>query len=152
MTRNLRREYCEVRNSPRRGVPHRWPQSWWSEKTLNGPSLEKATSGYRATWGTSTGLRASQTVLASRPRDGAINRIVTPTVPIQLTYELTALGTELTLHLRNPITWIDDHTSTILKAQAAYDADTPLPPAGEGGDRVHRLHRVQRGGRGTAGR
>jgi hypothetical protein len=96
-------------------------------ETLNEPSLEKATSDYRATWGTSTGLRTGQTVLASRPRDGAINRIVTPTVPIQVTYELTALGTELTFRLRNLITWIDEHTSTILEAQAAYDADTPLP-------------------------
>jgi hypothetical protein len=91
-------------------------------ETLNEPSLEKAASDYRATWGTSTDLRTGQTVLASRPRDGAINRIVTPTVPIQVTYELTALGTELTLRLRNLITWIDDHTSTILEAQAAAPA------------------------------
>jgi DNA-binding HxlR family transcriptional regulator len=38
-------------------------------------------------------------------------------VPIQVTYELTALGTELTLRLWNLITWIDDHASTILEAQ-----------------------------------
>jgi len=63
-----------------------------------------------------------QTISASRSHDGAINRIVTPTVPIQVTYELTALGTELTLRLRNLITWIDDHTSTILEAHAAAPA------------------------------
>jgi hypothetical protein len=34
-------------------------------ETLNEPSLEKATSDYRATWGTSTDLRAGQTALAS---------------------------------------------------------------------------------------
>ncbi|MGC9963701.1 MAG: helix-turn-helix domain-containing protein [Acidimicrobiales bacterium] len=70
----------------------------------------------------------SQT-LRTLTRDGAVNRIVTPTVPIQVTYELTALGTELTLRLGNLVAWIDDHTSTILEAQATYDADTPLPPA-----------------------
>jgi DNA-binding HxlR family transcriptional regulator len=70
----------------------------------------------------------SQT-LRTLTRNGAVNRIVTPTVPIQVTYELTALGTELTLRLGNLVAWIDDHTSTILQAQAAYDADTPLPPA-----------------------
>ena len=88
-------------------------------ETLNEPSLEKAASDYRATWGTSTYLSTGQTISASRPRDGAIKRIVTPTVPIQVTYELTALGTELTLRLWNLITWIDDHASTILEAQAA---------------------------------
>jgi DNA-binding HxlR family transcriptional regulator len=70
----------------------------------------------------------SQT-LRTLTRDGAVNRTVTPTVPIQVTYELTALGTELTLRLGNLVAWIDDHTTTILEAQAAYDADTPLPPA-----------------------
>jgi hypothetical protein len=38
-------------------------------ETLNEPSLEKATSDYRTTRGTSTGL----TVLASSPRDVGIN-------------------------------------------------------------------------------
>jgi DNA-binding HxlR family transcriptional regulator len=70
----------------------------------------------------------SQT-LRTLTRDGAVNRIVTATVPIQVTYELTALGTELTLRLGNLVAWIDDHTTTILEAQAAYDANTPLPPA-----------------------
>jgi DNA-binding HxlR family transcriptional regulator len=70
----------------------------------------------------------SQT-LRTLTRNGAVNRIVTPTVPIQVTYELTALGKELTLRLASLVAWIDDHTSTILEAQAAYDADTPLPPA-----------------------
>jgi DNA-binding HxlR family transcriptional regulator len=70
----------------------------------------------------------SQT-LRTLTRNGAVNRTVTPTVPIQVTYELTALGTELTLRLGNLVAWIDDHTSAILQAQAAYDADTPLPPA-----------------------
>lgn len=70
----------------------------------------------------------SQT-LRALTRDGLVNRTVTPTVPIQVTYELTALGTDLMPRLMNLVTWVDHHTSTIQAAQAAYDADTPLPPA-----------------------
>jgi hypothetical protein len=47
-------------------------------------------------------------------------------VPIQVTYELTALGTELTVRLRNLITWIDEHTCDIfvsLVTSAAHEDD-----------------------------
>ncbi|WP_398877215.1 winged helix-turn-helix transcriptional regulator [Streptomyces prunicolor] len=54
---------------------------------------------------------------------------MTPTVPIRTTYELTALGTDLMPRLMDLVTWVDHHTSTIQTAQAAYDADTPIPPA-----------------------
>ena len=70
----------------------------------------------------------SQT-LRALTRDGLVNRTVTPTVPIQTTYELTALGTDLMPRLMGLVTWVDHHTSTIQGAQAAYDADTPVPPA-----------------------
>ena len=70
----------------------------------------------------------SQT-LRNLTRDGLVTRTVTPTVPIQVTYELTALGTDLTPRLKDLVTWVDRHTSTIQAAQAAYDADTPIPPA-----------------------
>ncbi|MCO5995469.1 winged helix-turn-helix transcriptional regulator [Actinoallomurus rhizosphaericola] len=65
-------------------------------------------------------------------RDGLVRRIVTPTVPIQVTYELTALGTDLTPRLKDLVIWVEQHTDTIQAAQAAqaaYDADTPIPPA-----------------------
>ncbi|MCS0604071.1 helix-turn-helix transcriptional regulator [Streptomyces sp. LP11] len=70
----------------------------------------------------------SQT-LRALTRDGLVSRTVTPTVPIQVTYELTALGTDLMPRLMGLVTWVDHHTGTIQAAQAAYDADTPLPPA-----------------------
>ena len=70
----------------------------------------------------------SQT-LRALTRDGLVSRTVTPTVPIQTTYELTALGTDLMPRLMDLVTWVDHHTSTIQAAQAAYDTDTPIPPA-----------------------
>src|SRR5882757_7028019 len=42
--------------------------------------------------------------------------------------ELAALGTDLMPRLMGLVTWVDHHTSTIQGAQAAYDADTPVPP------------------------
>lgn len=70
----------------------------------------------------------SQT-LRALTRDGLVSRTVTPTVPIQVTYELTGLGRDLAPHLRSLVVWVDRHTGTIQQAQAAYDADTPVPPA-----------------------
>ncbi|WP_438452968.1 winged helix-turn-helix transcriptional regulator [Streptomyces asiaticus] len=70
----------------------------------------------------------SQT-LRALTRDGLVERTVTPTVPIQVTYELTALGRDLVPRLMGLVTWVNHHTSTIQAAQAAYDADTPVPPA-----------------------
>jgi DNA-binding HxlR family transcriptional regulator len=70
----------------------------------------------------------SQT-LRALTRDGLVSRTVTPTVPIQTSYQLTALGTDLMPRLMGLVTWVDHHTGTIQVAQAAYDADTPLPPA-----------------------
>lgn len=67
--------------------------------------------------------------LRALTRDGLVNRTVVPTVPIQVTYELTALGTDLTPHLAALVTWVSRHTSTIQAAQAGYDADIPIPPA-----------------------
>ncbi|WP_413103023.1 winged helix-turn-helix transcriptional regulator [Streptomyces sp. Inha503] len=70
----------------------------------------------------------SQT-LRALTRDGLLIRTATPTVPIQVTYELTALGRDLVPRLKGLVTWVDHHISTIQAAQAAYDADTPIPPA-----------------------
>src|SRR4051794_33243558 len=70
----------------------------------------------------------SQT-LRALPRDGLASRTVPPTVPIQVTYELTTLGKDLAQRLYALVTWVDQHTGTIQQAQAAYDADTPPPPA-----------------------
>lgn len=67
--------------------------------------------------------------LRALTRDGLVSRTVTPTVPIQVTYELTDLGRDLAPRLKDLVTWVDHHTSTIQAAQATYDADPPMPPA-----------------------
>lgn len=54
-------------------------------------------------------------------RDGLVERTVTPTVPIQVTYRLTTLGADLTLRLRALVSWIGDHTDQILDAQLRHD-------------------------------
>jgi DNA-binding HxlR family transcriptional regulator len=54
-------------------------------------------------------------------RDGLVERTVTPTVPIQVTYRLTALGGDLTLRLRALVSWIGDHTDKILDSQLRHD-------------------------------
>ncbi|MFD8339289.1 winged helix-turn-helix transcriptional regulator [Streptomyces solisilvae] len=69
----------------------------------------------------------SQT-LRALTRDGLISRTVTSTGPIQVSYELTDLGRNLAPRLENLVTWVVHHTSTIQAAQAAYDADAPVPP------------------------
>ncbi|SFJ94504.1 DNA-binding transcriptional regulator, HxlR family [Amycolatopsis sacchari] len=70
----------------------------------------------------------SQT-LKALTRDGLVDRAVTPTVPIQVTYSLTALGADLATHLVGLVAWVDRHTDRIHEAQATYDEDTPVPPA-----------------------
>lgn len=67
--------------------------------------------------------------LRTLTRDGLVSRTVTATVPIKVTYELTALGTDLTPRLADLATWVDRHADAIQAAQAAYDADPPIPPA-----------------------
>lgn len=70
----------------------------------------------------------SQT-LRALTRDGLVDRIVAQTVPIQVTYALTALGADLAPHVIGLAGWVDRHTHRIQAAQAAYDEDTPVPPA-----------------------
>ncbi len=70
----------------------------------------------------------SQT-LRTLTRDGLITRTVTPTVPIQVTYELTALGADLTPHLLALVAWVDQHTQVVQAAQAGYDDNVPVPPS-----------------------
>ncbi|WP_413807486.1 hypothetical protein [Streptomyces sp. OE57] len=42
---------------------------------------------------------------------------------------IDALGRDLGPRLKDLVTWVDRHTSTIHAAKAAYDANTPIPPA-----------------------
>ncbi|MBV8933257.1 MAG: helix-turn-helix transcriptional regulator [Kutzneria sp.] len=59
--------------------------------------------------------------LRTLERDGLVNRVVTPTVPVRVDYELTALGGELLPVLRSLKLWADTHIPAVEAARAAYD-------------------------------
>lgn len=61
--------------------------------------------------------------LRSLERDGLVDRAVTPTVPVTVTYELTDLGlslTEITGALR---VWAQDHMDEVWAHRERHDAD-----------------------------
>jgi DNA-binding HxlR family transcriptional regulator len=62
----------------------------------------------------------SQT-LKSLVRDGLVRRLVEPTVPPRVTYELTPIGEELAAPLRDVIERLGRFVPDILAAQLAYD-------------------------------
>ncbi|MEV5753773.1 helix-turn-helix domain-containing protein [Actinoallomurus sp. NPDC052308] len=55
-------------------------------------------------------------------RAGLIERSVAPTVPPQVTYSLTALGSDLAVTLHTLVHWVDDHTGTMVQARDRHDA------------------------------
>ena len=58
-------------------------------------------------------------------RDGLVSRTVYATVPAQVTYELTALGSSFT-HLGKQLAdWSLEHRDTIRRSRADYDAENP---------------------------
>jgi DNA-binding HxlR family transcriptional regulator len=54
-------------------------------------------------------------------RAGLVHRDVEPTTPPQVTYSLTALGTDLATPLTGLIHWFGQHSPQILAAQARHD-------------------------------
>jgi len=54
-------------------------------------------------------------------RAGLVDRDVRPTVPPQVTYSLTELGTSLAEPLCALLGWFGSHTPELLEAQARYD-------------------------------
>lgn len=54
-------------------------------------------------------------------RAGLVARSVEPTVPPQVTYALTELGSDLATPLCQLIHWIGQHTDDLLAAQRQYD-------------------------------
>jgi len=65
----------------------------------------------------------SQT-LKSLVRDGLVRRVVEPTIPPRVTYELTPIGGELAAPLRDVIERLGRLVPDILAAQLAYDRQT----------------------------
>lgn len=60
--------------------------------------------------------------LRSLERDGLLTRTVTPTVPVTVSYELTALGLSLHNLLRGFKGWAEQHMDEVFAERAAYDA------------------------------
>lgn len=63
----------------------------------------------------------SQT-LRSLERDGLVSRVATATVPVTVTYELTALGLSLHQTVRQLKTWSEQHRDEVAAHQQAFDA------------------------------
>ena len=67
----------------------------------------------------------SQKVLSSTlkalERDGLVSRTVVPSVPPQVTYDLTDLGRELLIPVIAIIGWTIDNTDRIVAAREVYD-------------------------------
>ena len=67
----------------------------------------------------------SQKVLSSTlkalERDGLVSRTVVPSVPPQVTYELTDLGRDLLIPVIAIIGWTIDNTDRIVAARHVYD-------------------------------
>lgn len=63
----------------------------------------------------------SQT-LRSLERDGLVSRVATATVPVTVTYELTALGLSLHRTVRQLKTWSEQHRDEVSAHQQAFDA------------------------------
>ena len=64
-------------------------------------------------------------------RDGLVRRTVYPTVPAQVDYRLTEMGTSLTHLLGSLADWSLAHREDIAQAQADYDRTHPGRPVRE---------------------
>jgi DNA-binding HxlR family transcriptional regulator len=60
--------------------------------------------------------------LRTMERDGLVTRTVTATVPVTVTYELTALGGSLQQLMTQVKVWAESHMDDVLAARASYDA------------------------------
>jgi DNA-binding HxlR family transcriptional regulator len=60
--------------------------------------------------------------LRALERDGLVARTVTPTVPLRVDYELTALGLDVLPILAALKAWSEEHITQILQARDSYDA------------------------------
>ena len=60
--------------------------------------------------------------LRTLERDGLLTRTVTATVPVTVTYELTALGRSLQVLMTDLKLWAESHMDRVLAARASYDA------------------------------
>lgn len=70
--------------------------------------------------------------LRSLERDGILSRTVTPSVPVRVDYELTPLGSSLSMLLLAVKDWAETHIEEVHEARGRYDGDgdqeTVTPP------------------------
>lgn len=59
--------------------------------------------------------------LKTLTRDGLITRIVEPTIPPKVSYQLTSIGSELSEHLHGLLRWMGRRVPDVLQAQERYD-------------------------------
>jgi DNA-binding HxlR family transcriptional regulator len=62
--------------------------------------------------------------LRALERDGLVTRTVTPTVPVTVSYELTALGLSLHELMRDLKAWAETHMDDVLASREEHDART----------------------------
>lgn len=62
--------------------------------------------------------------LRALDRDGLVKRTVTPTVPLRVDYELTALGHSLAPLLTAIKVWSEEHIGEIMAARDDYESQT----------------------------
>ena len=60
--------------------------------------------------------------LRTLERDGLVTRHVTPTVPVRVDYELSALGRSLLEPIQHMKDWAEAHMDDVSAAQLTYDA------------------------------
>ena len=60
--------------------------------------------------------------LRSLERDGLVSRVVTPSVPVRVDYELTGLGHSLQQTMLVLKGWAESHMDEVEAARSAYDA------------------------------
>ncbi|KQM60136.1 MULTISPECIES: winged helix-turn-helix transcriptional regulator [unclassified Sphingomonas] len=70
----------------------------------------------------------SQT-LRSLERDGLVDRVVTPTMPVEVTYSITSMGSELIDALTMMMRWAEQRMPAVAQAQARFDARCDEPGA-----------------------
>jgi len=59
-------------------------------------------------------------------RDGLVTRAVTPSVPVRVDYELTALGRSLLPVMRAIKDWAEDNMPEVAAARSAYDRENQM--------------------------
>ncbi|NUP16468.1 MAG: helix-turn-helix transcriptional regulator [Streptomyces sp.] len=63
--------------------------------------------------------------LRSLERDGLLTRTVTPSVPVRVDYELTALGQSLAQLLTAVKDWAENHFDEVRDSRDRYDTENP---------------------------